>query len=307
MRVSLKESIRQTIAYASFFDFDLTVSELHYWLISPTTHSLSSVKKLSDRGEELVTKRKARLLISTQKLIRAEKFAHILSIVPTIKLIALTGSLAMNNAKKNDDIDLMIVTKQGTLWLTRLFVVPLIRLFFKSRYPVSHPRVFHSLTPFHPRGSHSATSGVVLNTTDSVCLNLWLDTSALNLPRDKRSLYTAHEVLQIKPLLNRNHTYERFILENSWTKPYLANAYELTTKNFPPRERLQRASHSRGGRMVSPGVNSLVSLLNLLAFRLQYLYMHSKMTSETVNLHSAYFHPRSLASDLDNQVQPHNL
>ena len=221
MRVSLKESVRQTIAYASFFDYDLTVSELHHWLISPRIVSLSRLLATNYHLPitSLSRKRLIRRKISQTKIDQAFRLTRLLSLVPTIRLVAVTGSLAMENAKSGDDIDLMIVTQEGTLWLTRLFVVPLIRLFFKTRFPVSHPR--GDLQGTTLKGSRSAAG---------------------------------------------------------------------------------LAMKSAKGRFLK-----VVSLLNFLAFRLQYLYMQSKMTSESVSLNSAYFHPRSLAKSLDKHLKPHNL
>ncbi len=309
MTVSLIESIKQTISYAKFFDYDLTAEELSLWLISARSTSLSN-QQINKLTNQLSRKRIARLRTSQAKFAKAHRVAQLLSALPSIEMVAVTGSLAMNNAKKNDDIDLMIITQDGALWLTRLFVIPLVRLFFKARFPVSHPR-----------GGRMVSPGV----KDSICLNLWLDTSVLSLSANKRSLYTAHEVLQIKPLLNRHYSYERFIMANSWTKTYLANAYKTITASFPPNlggiprnrrgeEYLTSALPLVGRDGLSPlpphggGLGwGIILWLNSLAFRVQFLYMKSKMTSETVSLHSAFFHPRSLAKDLEKHIKSHSL
>ena len=59
--------------------------------------------------------------------------------------------------------------------------------------------------------------------SDKICLNLWLDETALSLPRNQRNLYTAHEVVQVKPILDRDYTYLKFIIANLWLKNYLPN------------------------------------------------------------------------------------
>lgn len=272
---SLESALKATHAYARYFDYDLTREETHHWLISPKIFSLTKIPG----SNRLSAKRRLRLRHTQTKLVTARSAARILSLLPTIRLIAVTGSLAVANTLPDADIDLLIICQPHSLWLTRLLAVPLLRLFFKSRHP-HHPQ---DHLPTSSRHRHLLR--------DALCPNLWLDTTALTLPSPKRNLYTAHEVLQIKPLINKNHTFERFILANSWTQKYLATAFHLTTLNFP---RLNKE-----GR---PHPSPLITFLNHLAFKLQYLYMRSKITSESVSLCSAYFHPRSLAADLDRHL-----
>ena len=99
----------------------------------------------------------------------------------------------MNNAVENDDIDLMIITAANRLWLTRLLASLL-------------------LFPWLRRGR---------KIHNRVCLNLWLDESALALTQ--RNLYIAHEICQAKPVFERNKTYQKFIAANLWYKKFLPN------------------------------------------------------------------------------------
>ena len=173
----------------------------------------------------------------------------------------------------------MVVTSADTLWLTR----PLVIFFLKAlglRRPTSLPE--HQ----SPRVS------------DKVCDNLWLDAAALALPKNKRNLYTAHEVLQAKPLFDRGNTHAKFLSANPWTKNYLANAYVAVQsgagqdKKSPART----PRYSRGElRTIFAWPNRLTTALNTLAFKLQYHYMKRKITRETITLHAAYFHPNDYA------------
>lgn len=268
--MTLRSAIKQTLGYSAFFDYPLTIQELHFWLIinKPVSRSLliqNLPKSLPQSNPPL---RKKRRDITATKLKANQMAINFLRSVPTIKLIALTGSLSMDNAKPDDDLDLMLVTTNNTLWLTRLFVIPIFRFFFKVR------------TPLH------------LHYPNSVCLNLWLDESALKVPENKHNLYIAHEVLQIKPLLNRGQVYEQFIHQNSWTATHLANAYKIITSKFSPPP---HKSKNYLGLILSP--------FNLLAFKAQYTYMKSKITREHITLHSAYFHPRDLSAKLNKAVK----
>lgn len=270
---SLKTAIRKTLNYARFFSYDLTDSELHFWLVSDQEYPLKAIRRFSHQSAEATPSRKKSRQISQKKILIAKKVARFLAHIPSIRLIAITGSLAMENAKPNHDIDLMIVTSPHTLWLTR----PLVYLLLKTLNLRRHPNLKHSSK----------------ESSNKICDNLWLDSSALKLPKEKQNLYTAHEVLQIKPIFDRGHTYQQFINQNSWAKEHLANAYEAVTSSFTPSA--SRGKPSKGGWVG-------LRLLNLLAFKLQHLYMKSKITKEHITLHSAFFHPRNLAPRVESFI-----
>jgi len=268
--MALRASILKTLVYADIFDYPLTRQEIYHWSIGPSSlktpihhpkiKSLDSYYFLAGR-QKIVSLRQARAHWSQQKLHLATKVGEWLKIIPTIKLVALTGALAMSNSDKHDDIDLMIVTAPHTLWLTRLLVISLISLIAKRRYP--------------------GRSALVAN---RFCLNLWLDTTSLAVPPPKRNLYTAHEVAQVKPLWDRHHTYAHFLSANHWINHYLPN---IKIKSTSEVARLSRAQSRETPRMVS--------WLNRLAFQIQLWYMRPRLTRETVTLHSAFFHPRDTA------------
>ena len=94
--------------------------------------------------------------IHKKKLIIARKATNLIAKIPTVKFVGITGALAMNNAGRNSDIDLMIITKNGCLWTTRLISYLLTWLFgFKTRRPKNRLE------------------------KDKLCLNMWLDESSL--------------------------------------------------------------------------------------------------------------------------------
>lgn len=261
MAASLRLAVEKTLAYSRHFGLPLSPEKLHLWLISSRPVSSSRLRpflpKLTTPNRQLIEER---FHHSQKKLLTARRIARLLGLFPTVKLICATGSLAVDNAKHYDDLDIMIVTSTATLWLTR----PLVILFLKAlrlRRPTSLPE--HE----SPRVS------------DKVCDNLWLDETALALPENKRNLYTAHEVLQAKPLFDRGNSHAKFISANSWTSKFLANAYaaKVTPRTVAPK--------------VTPPRWDAIGWLNSLAFHLQYHYMKPKITRETITLHSAYFHP----------------
>ena len=276
--ISLDQSVTATIQYARFFNYDLTLTDLHRRLISSRFTPKEQLKDFLDQVPQLkkhihlqpTTKRQERKKISQRKLKMARRFASFIKYLPTIRLVAVTGSVAVNNARPQDDIDILIVTTPHTLWITRPFVFLITTLFFSRRHPQKK-----------------------ITTSNDICNNLWLDSLSLSVPKSKRNLYTAHEILQVKPLFDRRNTYNKLLSQNTWVKQHLANAYSSLNKKPPQTNR----SH----------IFYLLAPLNWLLFSLQYLYMKPKLTQETITLHSAYFHPRSLypkiVSQLTNQVQ----
>ena len=283
MAVSLRQAVAQTLAYSRHFGLPLTPEKLHLWLISSRPISLTRLRpylpKLTTPNRQLIEER---LLYSQKKLLTARRLARLLGLFPTIKLICATGSLAVDNAQQYDDLDIMVVTSADTLWLSRPLVIFFLKI-LRLRRPTSLPE--HQ----SPRVS------------DKVCDNLWLDETALALPENKRNLYTAHEVLQARPLFDRGNTHAQFISANPWTSKYLANAYgEAVAKRSGVYDRPQRSPALPGSSRTDHMAPRLLSTLNHLAFKLQYHYMKKRITRETITLHSAYFHPNDYALiDLD--------
>lgn len=271
--MDLDRAVTATIAYATFFRFPLFPDEIYHWLIFPRRVSLAKLKPHLSRplspSEERFRKLTTRY--TEEKISHAQKLVGILKYFPGLRLIALTGSVAARNPQKNDDIDLMFITSPHTLWLIRPFVIGLISLFFRRR---------------HPEESHA-------HAPNAFCPNLWLDGTSLSIPDFQRSLYTAHEVLQIVPLLDRGDTYQHFIQANRWTNQYLANAYAAIT----------------GGKTlnsVSTGLFVLFFPFNYLFYLLQLFYMSPKKTSEVVHLHGAFLHTTDFSSKLDTHLKSLN-
>ena len=272
---SLDRAVRQTLSYGAFFDFPLDLSELHHWLIYPKKVPRSALIPYHPvLSPKAIIIKKSLYAQAQQKIGRASGMASVLSYIPTIKLVAITGSVAIRNAKKMDDIDLLIVTADHTLWLTRPLVLFLLTLLSRRRLPGQDYR----------------------SAAHSFCPNLWLETRALAVPAEKRNLYTAHEVLQVLPILDRSSTYTHFIRANRWAGEHLANAYSASLRKSPSKT---RPSSSLLSLIFSP--------FNFLAFIFQYLYMKPKMSTESVTLDSAYFHTIDFQSrikrHLDNSLR----
>jgi len=222
---ALKKAVLRTLAYADIFDYPLTAGEIYRFLIvdkTPAEPSFSRQLKqmvaveermkidgqyffLKNR-EETVEERQRREKWSQSKMKIAQRVGGWLRLIPSIKMVAVTGALAMNNTEKEDDIDLLIVTSRDRLWLTRLLAVCLVELVARRRHPSDLPA-----------GKHGK------QVEDKICLNMFLDEGHLQVPQEERDLFTAHEVCQLKPIWERKNTYQKFLKENQWVKQFLPN------------------------------------------------------------------------------------
>ena len=268
-------AILKTLAYADIFDYPLTLNEIGHWLIwtssafPPTFKDLQAViTKISKINkyqqyyfltgrDDLVKIRQQRIRFSQLKWKLARRIGNWLKLIPSINLVAVTGALAMDNASTVDDIDLMIVTTNNRLWLTRFFSVLLLELLRVRR----RPRI----------GANQQKN--------RVCLNLFLDQSTLKLALSRRNLYTAHEVCQAKLIWDRDDSYKKFIVANLWIKKYLPGILIDSDQSF-----FQPHSKVKLLNVFTP--------LEKIFFYFQYFYMKSKVTREKISLHSAFFHPR---------------
>ena len=239
--MELKSSEITSQKYHDIFDYKLTNEEAFKWQYQAQKVIISGTKNKS---------RLQREKYSQKKLIIARKAANLIAKIPTVKFVGITGALAMNNAGRNSDIDLMIITKNGCLWTTRLISYLLTWLFgFKTRRPKNRLE------------------------KDKLCLNMWLDESSLVWDKKDRNIYTSHEIAQVIPLINKDKTYEKFLFANKWILKFWPNAVKV--------ENSVRLSNFKSNR----------SLIEKIAYELQYFYMKSKITREVVTHTRAVFHP----------------
>lgn len=262
-----------SILYHDFFDYPLNLSDLIRWKVGDqlpiTVYQLSVCHKdgylFIDGKEGLIYKRILRRRVSAKKMQIARDVARVLSLIPSIKLVATTGSLAMENANDESDIDLMIVTSKGMLWTTRLLVYFSL---LASRFSLRRPK-----DKFQK---------------DKLCLNIWLDERDLSWSRGERNLYTAHEIAQIVPLVNKDRTYERFLYKNKWILKYWPNSVKIRN----PESEIRNKFRNSNFKYLNLIPSFVLRASNLIAFKIQYQYMRSSITREVVTPTRALFHPQ---------------
>jgi len=243
-----------TRVYHDLFFYTLSPLELQRWYAGKKL-KLTALKQGKKKQVKVSRRQRIYQQASSEKLKLAHTASAVLQKIPFIMFVGITGSLAMNNASPQSDIDLMIITQENTLWFTRLISITLLSFYkFKLR-----------------RAGNS-------DEVNRLCMNLWIDESALMLPHMPHNAYTSHEVAQVVPLVNKARTYERWISKNTWVLDYWPYAVHVS-----PKKQTKKQTYT----FLLP----LIHLLNLLAFKIQKQYMQKKITRERVAPHYAYFHP----------------
>ena len=267
-----RAAIEKTLLYSDLFDYPLKKEEIWRYLISSNKTSKNLLDKLIkenssihrlgkyyfiNKRREIVSIRTKREKLSREKIIYARKLVKKLSIVPTVMLIGISGSLSVNNSEKDDDIDLFIISSKNSVWTTRFILILFLLMGGKYR-----------------RRNDIQIAG-------KFCLNMIMDETVLELPKKRHDLYTAHEVSQMLPVFSRNNTYDHFLEANKWVLGFMTNSLSARSKYVEEKDSL-----------VTVFLRFIIGIFKIekIARTVQKAYMH-KRTNETVSDNFLAFHP----------------
>ncbi|HUM71626.1 MAG TPA: hypothetical protein PLK31_22595 [Chloroflexota bacterium] len=205
----LETAVWRAIAYADVFDYPLTAVEIHRYLVE-TAASLAEVEAALNnnrfRAKHLCQIEAYYALPGRENTaaIRQERdenarrlwpaalyYGRLLASLPFTRMVAITGSLSVNNVAADGDIDYLLVTSNGRVWLNRAFAIMVVRIAARRGY--------------------------------TLCPNYILAERALFFP--EHNLYTAHEVVQMAPI-SGFHVYQQMRQINQWTETFLPNAVD---------------------------------------------------------------------------------
>lgn len=217
---SLERALLLTLVYSDIFDYPLSADELKRYLpvacrdaefetalaVLEDEHVVNRDGLLCLRGREgNAEKRRRRAGIAAERWAKAERFASWLRHVPFLRMVAVCGSQAVDNADVKGDIDLFLITEPGRLWVVQSITMTLRRL-GRLRFGIE------------------------------ICPNYLVTRERLEI--EDRNLYVAREITQSVPLWGEED-HERFLGANDWIGRFLPQA-RLNGHRHPTGRRLPR-------------------------------------------------------------------
>jgi hypothetical protein len=220
----LVEAILRTVAYADVFDYPLTAGQIHRYLVGVAV-SPSDVREALNDGSlvprrltqsngyyclsgraEIVKTRLHRATVAARMWPKARRYARLIASLPFVRMVAITGTLAVENSDSDADIDYLIVTAPQRVWLTRSLAIAFVHVGRLERV--------------------------------EICPNYVVSIDALD--QFDRSLFSAHELAQMVPLYGLQ-VYEQLIHANRWARRYLPNAIGPVVHGTRARTRISHA------------------------------------------------------------------
>ncbi len=214
-----KRSVRQTFAYLRLVRLAVTPEELYRYLWQPPaglsyTDFLSvhaQMNLLSSYGcvvesiedQEVVEERRRSVIPTELMLRRARQAVRLVAWVPFLEAVFVCNSVGSETARPESDIDWLVVTRPGRIWLVRAVLNSILRVAGLRTY-----------------GNHEA---------GRICLSFFIDHDHLDLaplralPEDIHFAYWLHQMVSVYGHVS---WYPRFVEANSWIKQYVPFLHE---------------------------------------------------------------------------------
>ena len=211
-------SVLKEILYLHYFGYHPTYKDVFFFL--PQKINTNVLKKFLKEEKRLFREKNKRIytvggysncsVFHCKKLnkfffkskissMRFRIFLFFIKICPFVIYAGLSGSLAYGVAKKEDDIDLFIITAKDRLWSAR-FVLNLLAVFLMLK-----------------------RKKYVDKASGKVCMNLFFSENDLVVPLRKQTEYVAREIVRMKTLVDKDNAYQRFISKNTWILRFFPN------------------------------------------------------------------------------------
>lgn len=204
----IKNNVLKTLLYYDIFSYPLKKDELFIFLPSNTLSKaeiISAVDSLSGTSQCEFAQKDGYVYVKPNEHyvdIRIEKekhsrkmwtiakyMTHIIKRFPFVRAVMVTGSLSKNSAGKESDIDFMVITKRGRLWISRTLL-----MLFKKIF--------------------------LLNSYKFFCINYFISEDFTEL--EEKNLFTATEVVTVKSTFNTD-SMKKFLESNTWVKKFFPN------------------------------------------------------------------------------------
>ncbi|MFH1253675.1 MAG: hypothetical protein V1664_05125 [Candidatus Uhrbacteria bacterium] len=233
---ALEVAIVRTLAWFSLFEYPLTAFELWKYLYQPDKkYSLIEVEKTlsesqrltekinfergfyfwpKNKDDDFVSVHQTKFLDAAKKYKKLRRAAYYFSLLPFVRAVFTCNNLDWHNTAPGSDIDLFIVVKPGTIWLSRLLLVAPFALFKKRPHPYS--------TPLQPRGRGWGGGA------DPFCFSFFTTADNLNFKNlllPESDPYFVYWLASLMPIFDREEIQKKIWQENSWLKEILPNVF----------------------------------------------------------------------------------
>jgi hypothetical protein len=287
---SNKTAVLTTLLYSDIFHFPLTIDEIHRFLIHSKPLSKETIRATVRELHAYVIEEKGYVRMRScsrdiinriknipaveKKMKLAQSTAKILAYIPTIRFLGVSGGLAVKNVSEQDDIDIFIITFPRTVWVTRLLVLTVLQFMGLRR------------------------SRNKLAAANKICVNMIIDRRSLAFSSERHDVYTAREIAQVFPLLDRAQTWALLYQQNNWLYSFLPNT-------------LKRTDNTQSKIHVIDLACMFLTVGEPIARFFQLLYMKRTKTTEIANKTFAAFHPHDyrlwVREALQKKLQQYNF
>jgi len=217
---TVEQAVLAALAYSDVFSWPLTLDEIRGGApvaVTPeeVAHAVDALTEagvvnvvdgfvvLGDRPA-LVAERQRREALSARMWRRARRAGAVIGRLPFVRFVAVSGSLAVNGAGDDDDIDLFVVTVPGRVWTVRAMILAVARAF--------------SLSPARKA---------------RLCPNYLVASTHLAIA--ERDVFTAHELANLVPLAGDPVP---LLAANPWVADFLPNRVTRAADTAPANDRM---------------------------------------------------------------------
>ncbi len=203
----LHRGILATVLYYDIWEHPLSLDELYAFLPceagtfeefrefvcregpGPHVRERDGLFYLASRSHEIVPRRKRKEVLARKRWKMALLAAHVIKRFPFVRGLFVSGDLSKNISSPESDIDFVVITLPGRLWIART----LLMLFKKI---------------------------VLLDSKKYFCLNTFSSVDGMHFC--EHNYYTAMEIATLKPLVNRG-LFTSYLAANRWIAGYFPN------------------------------------------------------------------------------------
>lgn len=213
----LKQHVLRTLLYYDIWSHPLTEDEVFAFLPinSMTREEFRATLRRDAVGDpvfehggyyfvrgktEAIVQRRQRAERHARYMWRMARLSmHVIKRFPFVRGVFVSGDLSKNVTNPKSDVDFLIITEPGRLWIARTLLI-----LFKKVFLLNRKKFF--------------------------CLNYFLSSDSLTLR--EHNIYAATEIAHLKPLSN-SALFHQFLKDNDWIEEFFPN-FHSGCLQFPP-------------------------------------------------------------------------